>query len=401
NAAALEEVSEPAAHDLGVDEDQSLRIGLMAQQMGQDDGKAFDSPMGGASSVFIRGNLAQAALRAGEAASVLLERRFESASPVDKAYAARPVVPLAGPGSETLELSIDGTDLGDAALADYPDGARLAAVQSWDDGIESDVRAAQLMKKHGWRASFFFNKHSKLLERSQELEALGMEVASHSWSHPAYWLQTPERCRDESLACRTLLEEKTGHPVISFAYPFNYGAAWDAEGDYVLRAQRVAGYLAGRSTANGPTTLDAMGEPLALKTDSHFLAPRERLLEAWERAAKASRGIFYIWGHTYEMVKDSDWAAYEGNLEFFGRKSDAWYASQGDLSVWKWMRENVKVETRRVVGGLKVKLTRPKLNPWWAARVPVALKVPGQLTSVQAEGACAQIVNGVVQVEWR
>lgn len=367
----------------------------------QSDGKSFATVPGSSVCVYVRGGLSSLSAQGVE--SVMLERRPEGSSPVDSNYLNRPLLPLAGPATQSLEIIVEGTDLDAAgvALADFPNGARMAAVQSWDDGIESDLRASQLMAKHGWRASFFFNKHSRMLDRWKELEDLGMEVGSHSWSHPAYWLQTPRRCWEESVGCRALLEEKTGHPIIAFAYPFNYGGAFDAEGDYVLRANREAGYLSCRATSTGRTTLDDMGEPLNYKSDGHFQMPRANLEAAWSRASNAQRGVFYIWGHTYEMAKEADWSAYEETLATFGHRREAWYASQGDLSVWKWMRGNVKITASGSASRLTVKIERPKLHPWWAARIPVALRVPGSVASASASGASVSVMGGVVQADWR
>ena len=114
----------------------------------------------------------------------------------------------------------------------------------------------------------------------------------------------------------------------------------------------------------------------------------------------APRGVFYIWGHSYE-INENDWSAFEDLLNTFGHNPDAWYASQGDLAVWKWMRENVKIAASGNSSKLTITLIRPKLHPWWAARVPVALKVAGQLSAVKAGEKPARILKEGIQVEWR
>ncbi len=365
-------------------------------------GKSFATPAASVTSVFLDGNLAGLSADGSSNGSLCLEHRFESKSPVDDRILKQPVIPLVGAGKQVLTIDVRGTGLDGraATLADFPGGARMAAVQSWDDGIPNDKRLAELLHKTGWRASFFFNRNSPRLDRWKELEDLGMEVGSHSWSHPFYWLQTPRRCQEESLGMRLLLEGKTGHPVISFAYPFNYTAAYDAQGDYVLRAQDEAGYLSGRTTNTGSLSLDDLGNPLAMKTDGHFLMPSARIEAAWNRAAETQRGIFYIWGHSYELPKETDWAAFEDLLGKFGRRPEAWYASQGDLLVWKWMRENVKLSATGDSTHAVIRLERGALHPWWAARVPVAIQMPGQITHATANGKPLPVVNGQIQVAW-
>jgi hypothetical protein len=225
-----------------------------------------------------------------------------------------------------------------------------------------------------------------------------MEVGSHSWSHPAYWLQTPKRCHDESVAMRQFLESKVKHPVISFAYPFNYGAAYDAGGDYVLRAQRDAGYLSCRSTMTGDLSLDDLGEPLAMKTNAHFLKPVEHIEAAWNRAAATKRGVFYIWGHSYELVKESDWSSFESLLRKYGRRPGAWYASQGDLMVWKWLRDNAKLSASGDSNRVLVRIECDTIHPWWAARVPLAIQMPGQVTAATVDGKPVPVLKGQIQI---
>jgi hypothetical protein len=277
----------------------------------------------------------------------------------------------------------------------------MAAVLSWDDGIPQDKRAAELMHRHGWRASFFFNHHSPMVGRWKALEDLGMEVGSHSWSHPFYPLQSPQRCRDESVMMRRFLESKVNHPVISFAYPFNYGAAFDADGDYVLRAQQEAGYLSCRSTMNGPLALDAPGDPLVMRTDGHFLMGQEKIEAAWQLAAAKSRGIFYIWGHTYEIVKDEDWKSFEDLLRKYGKRPEAWYASQGDLMVWKLLREQSRVSATGDATRMKVVIDTPDLHPWWAARVPLAVHLGGSGLHAESGGVSLQVIRGEVRIPAR
>jgi len=365
----------------------------------QADGKSFTTPAALETTAFLAADLLELSLVDGRHDGLLLERRFEEKSPVSSAGLDRPAIPLIGTGRQQHTLEITGTNLDPKSvrIADFPGGARMAAVQSWDDGIPQDKRAAELLQKWGWRASFFFNHHSPMCGRWKELEDLGMEIGSHSWSHPFYPLQSPERCRDESVLMRLFLESKVGHPVISFAYPFNYGAAYDARGDYVLRAQREAGYLSGRSTMNGPLSLDYLGEPLAMNPNAHFLAGRDRIEWEWQRASATPRGVFYIWGHTYEIANEADWSAFEDLLNTYGRNPAAWYASQGDLMVWNLLRDTTKLAVTGDSNRLVVRIDHGVLHPWWAARVPLAIRVSGQVTRATADGKALSLPSGEIQ----
>jgi peptidoglycan/xylan/chitin deacetylase (PgdA/CDA1 family) len=376
----------------------SKPVALRWQQAG---GRSFETPSGNETTAWLDGDLTGLRCPVGDPGISHLERRFESTSPVDPSGLDRPLIPLLSGGRSRHVIEVRGTDLDPAKVgpADFPGGAKMAAVLSWDDGIPQDQRAAELIHRHGWRASFFFNHHSPMVGRWKELEDLGMEVGSHSWSHPFYPLQSPQRCRDESVMMRRFLESKVKHPVISFAYPFNYGAAFDADGDYVLRAQRDAGYLSCRSTMNGPLALDGLGDPLAMRTNGHFLMGREKIDAAWKQAADTKHGVFYIWGHTYEIVKDEDWKSFEDLLRTHGRRPEAWYASQGDLMVWKILREQTHVTAEGDAGRLKIMIDAPAIHPWWAARVPLAIQVSGNGIHAQCDGATLPVTGGDVQVQ--
>lgn len=367
----------------------------------QADGKSFTTPESVETNAYLDADLTDIKVSGEPVSHIQLERRFESKSPIDATGLDRPVIPLFGEGRRQHRLEIIGTDLDPASvrIADFPNGATMAAVLSWDDGIPQDKPAAEWMHRHGWRASFFFNRSSPMVERWKELEDLGMEVASHSWSHPFYPLQSPERCRDESVLMRLFLESRVGHPVISFAYPFNYGPAYDSRGDYVLRSQQEAGYLSGRSTMNGPLALDALGEPLAMKTDAHFLAGKKVIEAAWKRAAGTPRGVFYLWGHTYEIVSKQDWAAFEAFLKSYGKRPDVWYASQGDLMVWKQLREDVRISARGDSTRMEITIDVPLLHSWWAARLPIGIRAPGKISKATSVGMPVSSVNGELQFQ--
>ena len=148
---------------------------------------------------------------------------------------------------------------------------------------------------------------------------------------------------------------------------------------------------------NGPLDPDHLGEPLAMKTAAHFLAGPGRIEAAWRRAAATPRGVFYIWGHTYEIARDADWAAFENLLKNYGRKPATWYASQGDLMVWKQLRGTTKLSVSGDASRLVVRLDAAAIHPWWAARVPLAIKVCGQVTGASADQVALPVINGEVQ----
>jgi len=155
--------------------------------------------------------------------------------------------------------------------------------------------------------------------------------------------------------------------------------------------------LSGRSTLNGPLALDALGEPLAMKTDAHFLAGNKVIEEAWKRATGTPRGVFYLWGHTYEIVSNEDWAAFEAFVKSYGSRPNVWYASQGDLMVWKQLREKTHISASGGPSRMEITIDAPMLHSWWASRVPIAIRVPGKVSNVTSSGKQVLLLNGELQ----
>ncbi|WP_052361657.1 polysaccharide deacetylase family protein [Geminisphaera colitermitum] len=318
---------------------------------------------------------------------------YQPRLPLDRKNAP---LPVASPDRRTLvTLSFaTGTGVSDikrqVALPLLPCGAQTAVVTSWDDGAANDQRCAAALEKHGFHGTFFLmNNQAGRADFLAELERRGMEVASHSLNHPHAWTIAPGLWAAECLQMRLRLEAALGHPVISFAYPYNHVPACDARGDYVLRGVREAGYLSGRTTRTGGETITGYAEPLALVTDAHFLASPDRLEQAWQRAVSQPGGVFYFWGHSYEIRTEADWQKFDAFLARYGRQPGAWYATQGQLFLWRWLRDNVRIDniTDTRNGQLRVTLSWPELDRWLAKQVPLTVQVPADVARVTIEAA--------------
>ena len=77
-----------------------------------------------------------------------------------------------------------------------------------------------------------------------ELSAAGIEMAAHSHSHPQLDQLSDAALREELGRSRALLEDATGAPVRSLAYPFGYSST------RVRLAARSAGYRCAASVRN-------------------------------------------------------------------------------------------------------------------------------------------------------
>lgn len=307
------------------------------------------------------------------------------------------VVDNAKPEARTLTLV--GARDGTPTIAIFPSGRKHAIFTTWDDGSSMDLTVAEMLKKHRFRGTFLMNRSSEANKHLPELEALGMEVGSHSWSHPAYYVSGYDRCYAESANMRKFLEGTLGHPVISFAYPYGYQPAYDESGDYVTRSVEASGYWFARTTVNGPNTIGGINQSLTLAPDFHFNAGAATISTRFDELTKNEGVVFEVWGHSVEL--DGDGAAtLEAVLSSIGGKPDVWYATGGDVFVWRWMRMNTRIaDGVKDAAGMTFTVTRPWLHPYLRT-VPFAVNVPDGVTEVIWKGGKRPVTDGHVDLDW-
>ncbi len=220
----------------------------------------------------------------------------------------------------------------------------------WDDGVLNDERLAGLFRKHGAKATFNLNpglmsdargvrewagpherewshqgfRCGKLSLRDIPEVYAGFQVASHCWRHENAG-SIPD---DEWLACamraRTYLEDAVQRPCTGFAWPCGVTTPGTIE------KLREAGFEYGRTTQCAEDVLGENPEPLALKSSCHFLSPA-----FWWRYddEKARGGVFYFWGHSYELFEYGPlWDQLEGKLRFIAEDPDAEWIDVVDLA---------------------------------------------------------------------
>ena len=205
-----------------------------------------------------------------------------------------------------------------------------------------DIRLADVLRTHGARATFNLNSGHHENARSRpwkykgekevwrlalgELREAyqGFTIANHSVSHPWPTRIPLETWRSEVLDGRKWLQDFFGAPVLGFAYPF--GDFNEATADVV----REAGHVYGRTVRNA-TPCYPPADPAAFHPDCHF-----RAADFWERhaAAKASgTGVFYFWGHSYELITEADWQAFEAQIARLSADADTVWTELPELFV--------------------------------------------------------------------
>ena len=155
--------------------------------------------------------------------------------------------------------------------------ARGCVVLTFDDGYADTLTAAApLMKRYGFSATCYvvsgavgtynrwdaeYLQETKSLMTREQIDqwlAAGMEVGSHSCSHPRLQELPKEAAQHEIAESRATLRKMFGVPVEHFAYPFGHFAAETVE------LVRRAGYISAVTVSPG----------LARTSDDRLRLPR-------------------------------------------------------------------------------------------------------------------------------
>jgi peptidoglycan/xylan/chitin deacetylase (PgdA/CDA1 family) len=186
-------------------------------------------------------------------------------------------------------------------------------VQCWDDGVLDDIRLIEILRKHGATATFNLNLGLHRQERycggkfkdTKEVFKLalpelkevyeGFTVANHTLRHPHLTKIPIEEARREILDGRDALEQLFGYRIDGFAYPY---------GDQNSEIRELV-----RSA--GTRTVFPPEEPMDFKPSCHFLT--NNFCQEFE-SVRDNRGVFYFWGHSYEIVTEEDWREFDEKI---------------------------------------------------------------------------------------
>ncbi len=200
----------------------------------------------------------------------------------------------------------------------------LRVVQCWDDGREQDLQLCDILRRQGATATF--NLNASVLDQPNRAWSRNravyddFTVANHSLTHPHLESIPITAARAEIVDGRKRLQDIFGRPVLGFAYP--YGTYTPA----VMDALREAGHVYARTTVPVEQCFPPQ-EPMAFHPNCHFLAP-----DFWERYERSRAcGVFYFWGHSYEIKTDEMWQAFEAAMARISRDPQAAWTELVDL----------------------------------------------------------------------
>ncbi len=215
----------------------------------------------------------------------------------------------------------------------------LRIAQCWDDGDVTDIRVAELLRKYNakatfnlcpgmlfpdrrnWRGSFEDFSRCKLAANELVETYRGFQLASHTMTHVNAGEVPDALFLQEALDARHYLEDLCGRACRGFAWPC---------GKYTpetVRLLKAAGFAYGRTTQNTAQVIPCP-EPMTLHSSCHFRNPAFRQI----LQAAGPDGVFYFWGHSYEMKDDpARWQEFEDHLKFIADLPNAIWVDVIDL----------------------------------------------------------------------
>ncbi|MGB7354842.1 MAG: polysaccharide deacetylase family protein [Acidobacteriaceae bacterium] len=170
--------------------------------------------------------------------------------------------------------------------------AGKTVVITFDDGYRNFFQHAWLaLERFGFTATMFlptasigdqtqiFNKRECMTwGEVRQLQKWGISFGSHTVTHPQLHGLQPDRIREEILQSRRTIEDKTGFPVDTFAYPYAFP---QTDGPFRTMLRQIleeSGYRYGVCTRIGRA--GAASDPLFLERLPVNSADDDALLEA-------------------------------------------------------------------------------------------------------------------------
>jgi len=193
---------------------------------------------------------------------------------------------------------------------------------SFDDGWVLDLRVADMLDKHGLKATFYIvvdwvGKEGFLTwEDIKGLEKRGFTIGSHTVTHP----QDLKKLHEEELFyevqnSKDMIETALGHSISKFCYPRG------RQNERVRQMVALAGYVEARVTGRPGVT--EVKDKLQMPGTIHIYQRKEYgdkgivdfAREVFEKL-KRDGGYCNIWGHSLELEKFSLWSTLEEVLKY-------------------------------------------------------------------------------------
>jgi len=225
----------------------------------------------------------------------------------------------------------------------------VKVVQCWDDGVFNDIRLTELLRKYNAKATFnlnpAWNGESRIiadwtplgyqewshrgfqpgkLSKSDLTEIYAcFQVESHCMRHEGAGQVPDTEFVKAALDARHFLEDMFQRSCRGFAWPGGLYTPTTAA------ALLDAGFAYGRTVERSGRGA-ACPHPMTVKPSCHF---QDYDFISCFLNAKRENGVFYFWGHSYEML-DSEglWRQFEYKLQYLNADPDVVWCDVVDIA---------------------------------------------------------------------
>jgi peptidoglycan-N-acetylglucosamine deacetylase len=228
---------------------------------------------------------------------------------------------------------------------------------SVDDGHPTDLRAAELLAKYGFEATFYVparNPERPVMEPQEIREiAARFEMGSHTFNHRPLKRASRDEARAEIGDGKKWLEDVTGKQAVSFCYPqgkFNGTTVELVEQAGFLGARTCMFNLSGypKSPFLWGVSTHAYNHSAATQVRHALLEKNlrgvanfalvHRLARDWAEHflhavtfVERCGGVAHLYFHSWEIDEQSQWGKLESLLKFIAPRETLVRARNGDL----------------------------------------------------------------------
>ena len=229
---------------------------------------------------------------------------------------------------------------------------KIFVTTSWDDGHTLDIKLAEMLTHYNVAGTFYIAPENRelspdcrLTKEQIRILAQKFEIGAHTITHPRLSKVSPTIASEEIQGSKNILESWADKPVTSFCYP---------GGDYTSEHKKIvkkSGFTLARTVTRFSTSADV--DPFELPTTvhayrhwsdaasiikevglfrfpSHYLQWDELAIGLFEKV-RANGGVFHLWGHSWEIEKNKDWARLEHVLKYIGGHRNVEYVNNSQL----------------------------------------------------------------------
>lgn len=223
----------------------------------------------------------------------------------------------------------------------FPGGKMRAFTMSYDDGVGTDLRLMDIMRKNGLKGTFNLNSRffagadldvaknpTGRLSLAQAVESYrDFEVATHGADHPFYRDLPSSAAVYDIVKDRENLENAFGRIIRGHAYP---NGAYTAD---TIEAFRLSGILYARATGSThnfrvpDNFLDY--HPTAHHNDEDIDSVIENFFT--DPCYLCEPRLFCLWGHSYEFEGKGNWDRIEHIAKAVSGHDNVYYAGMEEI----------------------------------------------------------------------